>query len=118
MILDGHIGRLVAAKQWIDLTDQGRKAIHRTSFRSGPRNRKQEKTVTDGMMTEGVTKPANTNWTSHIMFAPKKKRSIRKERSIRFCADYEKLIAGTVVIATVSCKWTIILTPLPTQKSF
>lgn len=58
-------------------------------YRAGSKTREYDNAKLDKMLHENIIKPAQTKWSSSIMFAPK------KNRTLRFCAEFRNLNAMT-----------------------
>lgn len=82
---DGRLGTIKAAKHRIELTPPNARPIHSVPYRAGPVARTFEKTEIDRLLRMDVIEPAQTEWASPIVFAPK------KDGSLRFSVEYRKL---------------------------
>jgi hypothetical protein len=89
---DGHLGTVAATSHHIDVTP-GSKAVHCQPFRAGTRARAAVKEEIDGMLEQQVIEPATGEWASPIKLVPK------PDGSLRFCVDYRRLNAMTVLDA-------------------
>lgn len=86
---DRHLGRINAAKHRIELNDRNTAPVHSTPYRAGPKTRGFERVKIDKMLVGNIIEPAQTEWASPIVFAPK------EDGTLRFCVDYRKLNAVT-----------------------
>jgi len=87
---DGNLGTISAVKHRIDLDPPDSQPVHSAPYRAGPATRQLEKNEIDKMLGMGVIEPAQTEWASPIVFAPK------KDGAMRFCVDYRRLNAMTL----------------------
>jgi len=81
---DGHLGTISAAKHRIEVPVEAR-PVRGVPYRAGPRMRQVEKEHIEDMLAQKVIEPANSEWASPVVFAPK------KDGSLRFCVDYRRL---------------------------
>ena len=85
----GELGCIKATQHRINLLP-GSKPIHQQPYRAGPAQRQAEQKEIQSMLDKGVIEPANTEWTSPIVFVPK------PDGTLRFCVDYRRLNAMTI----------------------
>lgn len=81
------MGQIRAAKHLIVSTPTDEQPIHSATNRAAPLAREIENQEIHKMLTIDNIEPAQTEWMEPVEFATK------KDRSLRFCADYCKLHA-------------------------
>lgn len=82
---DGHLGRKSTAKHRVELVDPNTPPVPSAPYRAGPKARELEKTEINKVLAENIIEPAQTEWASPIVFAPK------EDGTVRFCVDYRKV---------------------------
>ena len=85
----GRLGKIDATEHRIELLP-GTKPIRQAPYRQGPYKRKETEKAIKEMLAAGVIEPANCEWASPVVLAPK------PDGTQRFCVDYRKLNAATV----------------------
>lgn len=88
-VWNGHLGREATAKHRTGLPDPGKTPINLSWYRADPRPHKLEISETDERLAEEKIEPVNTEWSSLIMFAP------RKNGYFCFCVDYQTMYTVT-----------------------
>lgn len=86
---DEHLGRISIFKYPAYLESPTTRPILSVVYRAWPKERDLERTKIENMMAMNVIKPAQTEWTSTVVFARK------KDETLRFCVDYRELDAAT-----------------------
>lgn len=84
---DGNQGRINVAKHRIDFLNEDFRPVHFYSYQVGPTTRKLAGGEIGRVNTEKEIEPETTDWTTLILFDPK------KDDSLRICVDYWKLEA-------------------------
>ena len=84
----GKLGTIAATEHRINL-EPGTSPIRSMPYRQGPAIRDIVKTQIETMLDAEVIEPANSEWASPVVLAPK------KDGTLRFCVDYRKLNAKT-----------------------
>lgn len=87
---DGHLGRIEASQHFIEISPKYTRLIHSVPHPAGLRAPLFEMNEIAKMLDLEVIKPAPTEWSSPIVFAPK------KDDTVRLGIDYRKLNAVTV----------------------
>ena len=87
-----RLGEISATEHRIELKD-GTTPIRQQAYRQGLKRRQQTEAAVKQMLDAGVIEPANTEWASPVVLAPK------PDGSQRFCVDYRKLNMETVADA-------------------
>ena len=85
----GKLGKIDATEHRIELLP-GTKPIRQAPYRQGPHKRKETEKAINEMLEAGVIEPANCEWASPVVLAPK------PDGTWRFCVDYRKLNAATI----------------------
>ena len=85
----GRLGKIDITEHRIELLP-GTKPIRQAPYRQGPHKRKETEKAIKEMLDAGVIEPANCEWASPVVLAPK------PDGTQRFCVDYRKLNAATV----------------------
>lgn len=85
LLCNGGLGQVNMGRQRIKHTSQHLRPINSATSWAVPEIRKLEKTWIDVMIRMNVVEPAQTKWTSQILFAT------RKDVSLCFCINYRKL---------------------------
>ena len=88
----GKLGTIAATEHRINL-EPGTSPIRSMPYRQGPAIRDIVKTQIETMLDAEVIEPANSEWASPVVLAPK------KDGTLRFCVDYRKLNAKTIADA-------------------
>lgn len=86
---DGPFGQTNIVKHCIERTRKNTQPVRSAPYRAGPKTEGFKKVGIDKMLWQKVIEPAMTKWHASIVFAP------RKDRSIQFRFDYQKLNAVT-----------------------
>ena len=84
-----RLGEIKATLHRIEL-EPGTKPIHQAPYRQGPHKRKETEKSISEMLEAGVIEPANSEWASPVVLAPK------PDGTQRFFVYYRKLNAKTV----------------------
>lgn len=87
-IWEGHLECVSIAKHWIDIYCQEKKYPATGSYRLGPRALKFEKWEINNVLELKITERYKTAWAAPLSFPQK------KNGSLRFCVDCEKLMQG------------------------
>ena len=74
---------------FIDLRPDSR-PIAVPPYRAGPKTRELEQAEVDRQLRDGVIEPAQSEWASPVVFAPK------ADGTLRFCVDYRRLNLATM----------------------
>ena len=85
----GTLGTVRATEHRIDLKP-GTKPIHMHPYRAGPKAREFMEEQINTQLKTGVIEPAQSEWASPVVLAPK------KDGTLRFCVDYRRLNAATI----------------------
>ena len=85
----GRLGEINATEHRITLKP-GTKPIRQQPYRQGLKRRQQTEAAVKQMLEAGVIEPANTEWASPVVLAPK------HDGTQRFCVDYRKLNMATI----------------------
>lgn len=87
---NGHLGQMKAVKHRTQITLQGFRPMHAALYRAGPTALDFEWDEFNKMLWMNVLEPAQTEWTSLIVFKPE------RDGVLYFCVNYWKLNAFTV----------------------
>lgn len=87
----GPLGRILTAKDRIELTYNNLRIVHSAPYGAGPKARQFVATAIDCTLQEDVIERVTTEWAIPILVAPK------KDGSLQFCFDYRKLNAVTII---------------------
>ena len=85
----GKLGEITTTEHVIDLKP-GSRPIAVPPYRAGPKTRELEQAEIDRQLRDGVIEPAQSEWASPVVFAPK------ADGTLRFCVDYRRLNFATV----------------------
>jgi hypothetical protein len=85
----GKLGEITTTEHAIDLKP-GSRPIAVPPYRAGPKARELEQAEIDRQLRDGVIEPAQSEWASPVVFAPK------ADGTLRFCVDYRRLNLATV----------------------
>ena len=85
----GDLGKIRATEQNIDLKPDTR-PLHQHTYRAGPELRKVLENHINLQLAADVIEPAQSEWASPVLLAPK------KDGTLRFCADFRRLNALTI----------------------
>ena len=85
----GKLGEITTTTHHIDLKP-GSRPFATPPYRSGPKERELEIAEIERQRADGVIEPAQSEWASPILFAPK------ADGTLRFCVDYRRLNAMTL----------------------
>ena len=88
-LFDGTLGEINITEHRIQLKDDAA-PVHAQPYRAGPSAREFEHTEIKKMLDQKVIEPAQSEWASPVVIAPK------KDGSLRFCVDHRKLNDLTV----------------------
>ena len=83
-LFDGTLGEINTTKHRIQLKNDAL-PVHAQPYRAGPSAREFEHLEVNKMLEHNVIEPAQSEWASPVVIAPK------KDGSLRFCVDYRKL---------------------------
>lgn len=87
---EGHLGSINAVPHQTGLVESRDRPIHSAWYRDHPNVRELENQEIEKMLAIDVIKPAQTNWASQFVFMR------RKDGTLRFCVDDQKLNAVTI----------------------
>lgn len=96
---DGHLGYITAAKYRIKLLDNHAKSVHLAPYPAGPETREFEKAELDKIPDQKIIEPAQTEWATPIVFAPKKNGLFKSVLTIGSYALYQS------ATRTLSHRW-------------
>ena len=85
----GKLGEINTTRHAIDLKPGSRPSAV-PPYRAGPKTRELEKAEVERQLKEGVIEPAQSEWASPVVFAPK------GDGTLRFCVDYRRLNEATL----------------------
>ena len=85
----GKLGEINITEHAIDLKPDAR-PIAVPPYRAGPKTRELEQAEVDRQLRDGVIEPAQSEWASPVVFAPK------ADGTLRFCVDYRRLNQATM----------------------
>jgi len=88
-VLAGKLGTVKATEHRINLKP-GSKPVNMPPYRAGPLKRDQIREQIEYQLDAGVIEPAQTEWASPVLLAPK------KDGTQRFCVDFRRLNAATI----------------------
>ena len=86
---DGSLGEINVVKHHIQLKPEAQPVLQRP-YRAGFKSRDFVSEEVDRMLKAGVIEPAQSEWASPVVCAPK------QDGSLRFCVDYRRLNSLTV----------------------
>jgi transposase InsO family protein len=85
----GKLGEITITEHAIDLKPDAR-PVAVPPYRAGPKTRELEQAEVDRQLRDGVIEPAQSEWASPVVFAPK------ADGTLRFCVDYRRLNLATI----------------------
>lgn len=87
---DRNLGNIKAGLHQIELIAVDTRSIHSASYCTGPKNGEFEQREINKVLDFQIIEPAQADWASHMVFAPK------KDGTFGICVFYHRLNAGTV----------------------
>ena len=88
-MLSGDLGKIQATEHLIDLKPNTR-PIHQHPYRAGAESRKILEDHINLQLAADVIEPAQSEWASPVLLAPK------KDGTLRFCIDFRRLNMATI----------------------
>lgn len=88
-LLAGKLGTVGATQHRIELKP-GTTPVRQPPYRAGPEKRELIREQIEYQLNAGVIEPAQSEWASPVLLAPK------KDGTMRFCVDFSRLNAATV----------------------
>ena len=88
-VFEGRLGLIKSTEHRITLKP-GSKPVHMPPYRAGPDKRDKIREQIEYQLNAGVIEPAQTEWASPVLLAPK------KDGTQRFCVDFRLLNEATV----------------------
>ena len=88
-MFSGDLGTVSAVKHHIELKP-GTAPIRQQPYRAGPEKRESIREQIEYQLKAGVIEPAQSEWASPVLLAPK------KDGTMRFCIDFRRLNAATI----------------------
>ena len=88
-VFEGKLGTISATKHRIRLKP-GSSPVHMNPYRAGPDKRDRIRKEIEYQLAAGVIEPAQSEWASPVLLAPK------KDGTDRFCVDFRRLNAATI----------------------
>ena len=88
-VFEGKLGQVESTVHRINLKP-GTPPVRLQPYRAGPDKREKIREQIEYQLAAGVIEPANTEWSSPVLLAPK------KDGTQRFCVDFRRLNAATI----------------------
>ena len=88
-MFSGDLGTITATQHHIELKS-GTAPIRQQPYRAGPDRRAAIQEQVEYQLKAGVIEPAQSEWASPVLLAPK------KDGTMRFCIDFRRLNAATI----------------------
>ena len=85
----GDLGKIRATEHHIDLRPHTR-PLYQHAYRAGPESRKVLEDHINLQLAADVIEPAQSEWASPVLLAPK------KDGTLRFCVDFRRLNTLTI----------------------
>ena len=88
-VFEGKLGQIRATEHRIELKSDTN-PVNLPPYRAGPAKREEIRKQIEYQLEAGVIEPAQTEWASPVLLAPK------KDGKMRFCVDFRRLNAATI----------------------